>query len=186
LTGPPPLDRTIAVFRARAAAQAERKEGTVVDRSGSEPRTSQGRAKTRAGRLGRRIATATYLVFLGYIVVVGYATVLTKVYSGPTPAEIAAVRGVSCEDGLVTLRDALFVRASEQFGRGGGLPLDAFFDRWDHRYRPLASRCPHDPYPELLRLRHHLELTLRRFDRDEGKLVARLTSRDSRSPAGPH
>lgn len=164
----------------------------MADRSGSGSAASSEPGPERAGRLGRRAALALYFVLLAYAVVVGYGTVLQMVYSGPTRAEVADVRGVSCEDGyaqlsadldtgLARLPEALVSHASDS--SESPEPLSAFFGAWDHRYRPLAARCPGQPFPELLRLRHHLELSLRRFGREEAPLIAELRSRVPRSGA---
>ena len=169
----------------------------MADRSGSGSAASSEPGPERAGKMGRRAALALYFVLLAYAVVVGYGTVLQMVYSGPTRAEVADVRGVSCESGyaelaadldtgLSRLPEALVAHASGP--SGSAEPLTAFFDAWDHRYRPLAARCPGQPFPELLRLRHHLELSLRRFEREEAPLIAQLRARVPRSgtTASPH
>jgi hypothetical protein len=155
---------------------------------------AEGRVK-RAGRLGRRIAIGVYLTAVTYMVVVGFNSVIRQVFFPPLPAAAQALRPLEpaeCATELDSLRRALIENASAHLASSGTEPAEPWLTVWDHRYRVLTSRCPESgPTGEatalLQRLRYRIETTLRRFDREEGRLSVRvhqLVSAEAAEPRG--
>ncbi len=144
----------------------------------AEPEKQRGRGARRAGRLGRRVALILWAVGMLYMVVVGFVTVIPQVFfeepeGVDAQAEFAAG---DCGDTAERLTGMLLERGGEHVAeaRPAGT-LGPFFRRWDARYFAYLRHCGEsETSAELARLRYRLELTLRRFDREEGAIVRKL------------
>jgi len=136
----------------------------------STAESSHEAAVRRAGRLGRNIATFVYLGGLLYIVAVGFATVVPQVF---WPQSASAAPTEDCQTALQTLHSSLLTQGERAFGGDEAVSAD-FFHQWDGTFIALGDRCGDaDGYRELERLRHRLESTLRRFEREDRKLIER-------------
>lgn len=141
---------------------------------GEQPASKRNDPVQRAGRLGRRVATAVYLVGLVYIIAVGFATVIPQVF-WPSPATAAAAPEGDCSTALGTLEDALLEETGRRGGRRLAEPLEPFFRSWDDRYFALGARCSEARgYEDLAKLRYRLETTMRRFHREDGALIQKV------------
>lgn len=144
----------------------------------AKPIKRGGRGASRAGRLGRRIALLVWAAAMLFMVVVGFVTVLPQVFLEEpegTDAQAAFAEG-DCGETAETLTAMLLERGGEHVAeaRPAGT-LGPFFRRWDARYFAYRRHCGESQTSaELARLRYRLELTLRRFDREEGAIVRRL------------
>lgn len=132
------------------------------------------KATARAPSVGRRVGLAVYLLSLAYIIVVAFTSVTLQVFAPPTTEGLAATRSMSCSDGIAQLARALRVHATAHVEGNDHAPDGAFFAAWDTTFDALAPRCESREFQSLARLRHHIEITLRRFDREEGAAFARL------------
>jgi len=141
-------------------------------------------ARSQAG-LGRRIATAVVVCALGYLVIVGVASVVPQVF-WPARAEIDP--SIGCAEGLSDLRSELLTFAGEHVARGGSArngALEDFLGPWDLRHRGLEERCAgeqRDAWVLLGRMRERLQGTLERFDAEEGALARAIQSEIHSSP----
>lgn len=134
------------------------------------PLTRRRAAILRAGRLGRRIALGVYWVGLIYMLVVGFATVLPRVFF---PTSAVPDPGGRCIDELSTLQTSMLAE-DEQLGRADATEIQSFFDDWDATFVALYDRCGDAPaYVEVERLRYRYEATLRRFAREDRVLIDR-------------
>ncbi|MEO0321901.1 MAG: hypothetical protein AAF447_03020 [Myxococcota bacterium] len=124
----------------------------------------------RAARAGRRVALAIYWALMIYITAVGFLSVVPQVFFPEADAALAPTG--PCPAAFTTLREELVTAAERHVGRREQ-ELDPLLQRWDDRYAALRLRCD-DPGERELQLRHRLETTLRRYDRDEGSLLDAL------------
>ena len=138
----------------------------------------------RAGRIGRRIALALWALAMLYIVVVGFASVVPQVFfREPEGTDAQAARladeGTECEAEAEALMDGLLERAGEHVAEvRPAATLAPYFHRWDARHAAYLRHCGESSSAaDLRRLRYRLELTLRRFSREEGAIVHRLDRR---------
>ncbi|HJL15713.1 MAG TPA: hypothetical protein RMH99_08660 [Sandaracinaceae bacterium LLY-WYZ-13_1] len=150
---------------------AERDSDTA--RSSEE---SPGKDRGRSRIIGRGIATALVVALLGYLIVVGFTSVVPQVF---WPEGAAMPASVSCTEGLRDLRGELLGRAGDRVASGGGdhEALRAWLAGWDRRHLGLEDRCEgeaHGAWEQLGRLRQRLQATLERFDADEGQLARDL------------
>lgn len=140
--------------------------------------TRKGRGARRAGRLGRRVALSLWAMAMLFMVVVGFMTVVPQVFHEEpegTDAQ-AAFADRDCGETAEALTAMLLERGGEHVAevRPAGT-LGPFFRRWDARYFAYRRHCGESATSaELARLRYRLELTLRRFDREEGAIVRKL------------
>lgn len=115
-----------------------------------------------------------YLAGLVYVIVVAFVSISEQAFAPPSPASVRAMAAVGCDEGASTLAHDLRAHARAHV-EGASRPADiAFFDAWDLRWKALAARCTEKKFTSLARLRHRIEITLRRFDREEGAAFARL------------
>lgn len=124
--------------------------------------------------MGRRVGLAVYLLALAYIIVVAFTSVTLQVFEAPETEAVAATRDVPCADGIARLARDLRVHATAHVEGAAHTPDAPFFAAWDTTFDALAPRCESREFQSLARLRHHIEITLRRFDREEGAAFARL------------
>jgi hypothetical protein len=140
------------------------------------------KAPSRPPSVGRRVGLAVYLAGLAYVIVVAFVSISQQVFAPPSAASVQAMAAVGCDDGASDLAHDLRAHARAHV-EGTSRPADlAFFDAWDLRFHALAARCTEKKFTSLARLRHRIEITLRRFDREEGAAFARL-ARGSRAPS---
>lgn len=113
-----------------------------------------------------------------FMVVVGFVTIIPQVFLEEpegVDAQAAFAEG-DCGETAETLTAMLLERAGEHVAevRPAGT-LGPFFRRWDARYFAYLRHCGEsETSAELAKLRYRLELTLRRFDREEGAIVREL------------
>lgn len=139
--------------------------------SDEKPLTRRRAAILRAGRLGRRIALGVYWVGLLYMLVVGFATVLPRVFF---PTSTVPDPGGSCVDELSALQTSMLAEDEHSIGRAEVADIQSFFDNWDATFVALYDRCGDAPaYVEVERLRYRYEATLRRFAREDRVLIDR-------------
>lgn len=142
-----------------------------AEKSDEKPPTRRRAAILRAGRLGRRIALGVYWVGLLYMLVVGFATVLPRVFF---PKSTTPDPGGSCQDELSTLQNSLLAEGERSIGRAEATDIQTYFDNWDATFIALYDRCSDAPaYAEVERLRYRYEATLRRFAREDRVLIDR-------------
>ncbi|MEM1418947.1 MAG: hypothetical protein AAGH15_28900, partial [Myxococcota bacterium] len=142
-------------------------------------REGESEGARRAGRTGRRVALVIYWALMIYIAAVGFISVVPQVFFPEFDPEMAPAG--PCPEAYATLREELVEAAADHVGRENPDALAPLLDRWDDRYAALRDRCD-DPGERELQLRHRLETTLRRYDRDEGTLLDAL--RASAPPEG--
>ncbi|MFT5356567.1 MAG: hypothetical protein ACI9KE_003792 [Polyangiales bacterium] len=143
----------------------------TANKSDEKPLTRRRAAILRAGRLGRRIALGVYWVGLLYVLVVGFATVLPRVFF---PATTVADPGGACLDELSTLQSSMLAEGERSIGRAEAADIQTFFDNWDATFVALYDRCSDVPaYVEVERLRYRYQATLRRFAREDRVLIDR-------------
>lgn len=148
---------------------------TDESRSTAQDAQSAREAKARAqGGVGRRVGLALYLTGLVYVIAVAFVSITTQVFAPPSPDAVQATAGVSCEDGARDLARQLRAHATAHVEGTSHPPDDRFFSAWDRTHHALSARCDQPRYQSLSRLRHRMEITLRRFDREEGAAFARL------------
>lgn len=146
--------------------------------SAGAPDPRRGHGTRRAGRLGRRVALAFWALAMTFMVVVGFKTVIPQVFFQEpegTDRQMAFAEG-DCTDTAETLGSMLLERGGEHVAeaRPAGT-LGPFFRRWDARFAAYQRHCGETATgAELARLRYRIELTLRRFDREEGAIVRKL------------
>jgi len=145
---------------------------------GADEPKLRGRGARRAGRVGRRVALLLWAVGMLYMVVVGFVTVIPRVFFEEpegVDAQAAFAEG-DCGETAEALTAMLLERGGEHVAeaRPAGT-LGPFFRRWDARYFAYRRHCGEsETSAHLARLRYRLELTLRRFDREEGAIVREL------------
>lgn len=146
-----------------------------------EEQRNGGPPTDRASRLGRRIGTAVYLVLLTYVVSIGFATFILGIFFHPVRQETAEERAESCDVARAKLALSLHERASHHIA-GDSSPTNRFLESWDQRLDAMRNRCNDSRTDQLERMRHRLEITLRRFDRESAPSLARLEAPLNPSP----
>ena len=134
--------------------------------------------RRRAGKIGRRVALLVWAVAMTYVVVVGFATMIPQVFFDEPEAPAQPLEG-DCDANVETLMASLLDRGGEHVAEARpAATLTPYFRRWDARFHAYQRRCGETREgADLARLRYRLELTLRRFDREEGAIVRRLDGR---------
>lgn len=151
------------------------------------PERPEPASRRRAGRIGRRVALGIYWLFMVYVAVVSFYSLIPQIF-WPTTTETLE-ESARCDGELRVLVAQLREHAADvaadrvapteaptDAARRDGAPGDAtsseqFFRRWDDRYVALASRCEGDArYDRVGTLRHRIDTTTRRFAREDGRL----------------
>ncbi len=170
------LTRAATTSRNIAISSEFREFSQLDTRKYVDPDSNPDDGGVRAGRIGRRIALAVYWVFLIYIAIVGFYSVVPQVFWPPRPLDETAQAVVEsgCEEGSNTLRTNLREVLQRHVG-GEPNQFDAF-ERWDSIHLELTKRCAeraHDLH-QLETLRYQVATTMRRFDREDGRAFAEL------------
>jgi hypothetical protein len=123
--------------------------------------------------LGRPVAIAIYSVALGYMVIVGFASVIPQVFW----PESDETFDLECADGLELLRHEVDeIRLAYLATNNTDLvPLRDALESWDLRLNALAKRCDEDEVRLLERYRHRVELNLQRYVREDAPLAERVS-----------
>ena len=139
--------------------------------SEDEAKAAGGRSRLDAApRIGRRIATGLFWVGALYLAGVGFYSIPMQVWN---PDTASAAPSAQCGEGLSALRAELLSHTGEYIAAGGGNDpgeLDAWFLDWDRRHAAMSAPCAgsgEDLHAQLDRMRQGLEMSLRRFDREQ-------------------
>lgn len=136
-----------------------------------------------APRAGRWAGLLLVWTGLSYWVIVGFVTVIPKVFFPPT----ASMEG-SCSSGLAELRTELLDRARRSlYVSSAPTDFEVWAEHWDQRYEGLYPACSTEhlaPYQILGQLRHRVETRIHRQERDILPLIQRLDQL-LRAPAHP-
>ncbi len=153
------------------------------------PERPEPASRRRAGRIGRRVALGIYWLFMVYVAVVSFYSLIPQIF-WPTTHETLE-ESARCDAELRVLVAQLREHAADvaadrvpnasaadpadrEAPRDGSDAANAstdFFRRWDDRYVALASRCEGDArYDRVGTLRHRIDTTTRRFAREDGRL----------------
>lgn len=129
--------------------------------------------KKQRGRLGRGLAIAVYSVALGYLVIVGFASVIPQVFWPESDDSF----DLECADGLELLRHEVDeIRLAYLATNDTNLvALREALESWDLRLNALATRCDEDQVHLLNRYRHRVELNLQRYVREDAPLAERVS-----------
>jgi len=144
--------------------------------------------KEQRGGLGRRLAIAIYSIALGYLVIVGFASVIPQVFWPRSDDSF----DLECPDGLRVLHDQVdqirlaYLRTNET----DATELSAALEAWDLRLNALAERCDEAQVHLLDQYRHRVELGLQRYMREDAPLANRVSEAlrprsDTPSPVTP-
>ncbi len=135
--------------------------------------------KEQRGGLGRQLAIGIYSVALGYLVIVGFASVIPQVFWPETDDSF----DLECADGLQLLRHEVDqVRlAYLETNETDPIDLRSALESWDLRLNTLAKRCEEDQVHLLNQYRHRVELGLQRYMREDAPLANRVAE-----ALGPH
>jgi hypothetical protein len=143
------------------------------------PERPEPASRRRAGRIGRRVALGIYWLFMVYVAVVSFYSLVPQIFWPTTTETLEETARCDVElRALVTqLREHAADVAADRVGQAdvargdSGTSSDDFFRRWDDRYVALASRCEGDArYDRVGTLRHRIDTTTRRFAREDGRL----------------
>ena len=125
------------------------------------------------GGIGRRLAIAIYSIALGYLVIVGFASVIPQVF---WPASDGSF-DLDCADGLELLRHEVDELRLAYLSTNETNPaaMEKALSSWDLRLNALALRCDEDKVHLLNRYRHRVELSLQRYMREDAPLAERVS-----------
>lgn len=144
--------------------------------------------KEQRGGLGRRLAVAIYSIALGYLVVVGFASVIPQVFWPKSDDSF----DLSCGDGLQALYHEIdeLRLAYLSTNETDATALSSALKTWDRRLNALAKRCDEDQVHLLNQYRHRVELGLQRYMREDAPLANRVSEAmgsvsNTQSPVNP-
>lgn len=144
--------------------------------------------KEQRGGLGRRLAIAIYSIALGYLVIVGFASVIPQVFWPKSDDSF----DLECGDGLQTLHHEVDAIRLEYLATNqtDATQLSSVLETWDLRFNALAKRCDEDQVHLLSQYRHRVELSLQRYMREDAPLANRVSealgsSSHIQSPVNP-
>ena len=125
------------------------------------------------GGIGRRLAIAIYAIFLSYLVIVGFASVIPQVFWPPSDDTF----DLDCADGLELLRHEVDELRLAYLTTNETDPtaLRDTLASWDLRLNALAKRCDPDQVELLNRYRYRVELNLERYMREDAPLAERVS-----------
>jgi hypothetical protein len=127
-----------------------------------------------------------------YITIVTFASVVPQALFPErhhAPSGAAPVSAAQCDTKLRTLYADLMAHAADQTQNPTeDASHDArFFGQWDREYNALTGQCDEPLHANLGRLRHRIQTSLRRYEREEGRLARSLAQRlsDTSAPHAP-
>ena len=147
-----------------------------------EPESNERR---RTVGLGRRLVLAVWGCGIVYITVVAFASIVPQaLFPERSRAADPAAAGAppsraECEAQLRTLYADLMAHAADQTRNPSeDASLDArFFRQWDREHTALTGQCDESLHANLGRVRHRIQTSLRRYEREEGLLARTLAQR---------
>lgn len=127
----------------------------------------------KKGGLGRRLVIAIYSIALGYLVVVGFASVIPQVFWPDSDDSF----DLDCADGLELLRHEVDELRLSYLSTNETDPtaMRTALESWDLRLNALAKRCDEDQVHLLNRYRHRVELNLQRYMREDAPLAEQVS-----------
>lgn len=149
-----------------------------------DPDEPESNERRRTVGLGRRLVLAVWGVGIVYITLVAFASIVPQALfperslaDGQRAGE--PLSPAVCESELRTLYADLMAHAAEQtrFPSEGASTDAPFFRQWDRQYTALTGQCDESLHANLGRLRHRIQTSLRRYEREEGRLARSLAQR---------
>lgn len=153
-----------------------------------EPDEPESRERRRTVGLGRRLVLAVWGCGIIYITIVAFASIVPQALfpersqaadRGTNANGSQTISAADCETRLRTLYADLMAHAAEQTQTPNeDASQDArFFRPWDREYNALTGQCDESLHANLGRLRHRIQTSLRRYEREEGRLARSLAQR---------
>ena len=156
-----------------------------------EPDEPESRERRRMVGLGRRLVLAVWGCGIIYISIVAFASIVPQALfpergqaasqgSSPHVGHAGpAAASEDCETSLRTLYAELMAHAADQtqYPNEDVAQNAAFFRQWDRQYNALTGQCDESLHANLGRLRHRIQTSLRRYEREEGRLARSLAQR---------
>ena len=155
-----------------------------------EPESNERR---RTVSLGRRLVLAVWGCGIIYITIVAFSSIVPQALyperngGGGPAASPTPLPAAQCETQLRALYADLMAHAADQTQNPTeDASSDArFFGQWDREYNALTGQCDESLHANLGRLRHRIQTSLRRYEREEGRLARSLAQRLSDTDARP-
>ena len=142
--------------------------------------------------VGRSIALGVYWALALYMVAVGFYSVTPQVFWPRSTAADIAETPDNCREAIRGLFHELHRRAGTYVAKGGtwgrGLSDQPWWPHWDARYLaagPICEETDPDPYTNLGRLRHRVEIQLRQVDRRQARLSHEINEALDAPPLPP-
>ena len=151
------------------------------------PDETDTRAAKRNAGLGRRLVLSVWVVGIVYITIVTFSSIVPQAF-WPEYAEPEHLQpSERCESELRGLYDELMNHAAAETRDPTPDPERdlAVYAAWDQRHQSLTGRCDARLHNELGRLRYRIHTSLRRYERDEGRLARTLARRLAGTDAAP-
>lgn len=150
----------------------------------SEPEEPESRERRRTVGLGRRLVLAVWGCGIVYITIVAFTSIVPQALfpergRAAQQPDAAAGSATDCDHRLRALYADLMAHAADQTQNpSADASRDAtFFGAWDREYNALTGQCDESLHANLGRLRHRIQTSLRRFEREEGRLARSLARR---------
>lgn len=147
--------------------------------AGPEPDEPESRERRRNVGLGRKLVLAVWAVGIVYITTVAFVSVIPQALFPERGLADADATPQDCEQSLRALYSSLMAHAAAQTQYPTeDVSEDAlFFREWDRQHTALTGQCDESLHANLGRLRHRIQTSLRRYEREEGRLARSLAQR---------
>lgn len=155
--------------------------------AGQEPDEPESRERRRNVGLGRKLVLTVWAVGIVYITLVAFMSVIPQALFPERGLAADTVSPRGCDESLRTLYAQLMAHAAAQTQNPAeDASEDAtFFRDWDRRHTALTGQCDESLHANLGRLRHRIQTSLRRYEREEGRLARSLAQRLADPDAHP-
>ncbi|MBK6579617.1 MAG: hypothetical protein IPG17_26215 [Sandaracinaceae bacterium] len=147
--------------------------------AGQEPDEPESRERRRNVGLGRKLVLAVWGVGIVYITLVAFASVIPQALFPERGLADGGASAAHCEETMRTMYASLMAHAAAQTQYPtADVSEDAhFFREWDRQHTALTGQCDESLHANLGRLRHRIQTSLRRYEREEGRLARSLAER---------